>query len=103
MTKRLQKKVEAFINRKLEAPNIATLKQWVLEDNPGIKWKTVKKTVRRFRNSLPIVSRNTPDGRATSARSQYLPRAFRSPAWVAADLGDFELRKITYIYRFQAS
>ena len=94
MTKQLHKKVEAFINSKLEAPSIATLKQWVLEDNPGMKWKTVKKTVHRFRNSLPIVSRNRPDGRATSARSHHLPRVFRAPAWVAADLGNFDFRKI---------
>ena len=93
----MHKKVEAFINSKLEAPSIATLKQWVLEDNPDIEWKAVKKSVHRFRNSLPIVSRNTPDGRATSARSQHLSRAFRSPAWVAADLGDLELRKIAYL------
>ena len=103
LTKTLQRRTESFIQSKLEAPSLATLKQWVLEDNPDIEWKTVKKTVRRFRNSLPIVSRNTPDGRATSARSQYLPRAFRSPAWVAADLGDFELRKITCTNSFQAS
>ena len=103
LTKKLQKRSDAFIQSKLEAPSLATLKQWVLEDNPDIEWKLVKKTVHRFRNSLPIVSRNIPDGRATSARSQHLPSAFRSPAWVAADLGDFELRKITYIYSFQAS
>ena len=49
------------------------------------RWIDCDKT--RFRNSLPIVSQNTPDGCATSARSNYLPKNFRSPAWVAADLG----------------
>ena len=99
MTKKLQKRTDAFIQSKLEAPSLVTLKQWVLEDNPNIEWKAVKKSVHRFRNSLPIVSQNTPDGRATSARSQHLPRVFRAPSWVAADLGDSELRKmiITYI------
>ena len=97
LKKKLQKRTDAFIQSKLKAPSLATLKQWVLEDNPDIEWKVVKKTVHRFRNSMPIVSRNIPDGRATSARSQHLPRAFRSPAWVAADLGDFELRK-NHIY-----
>ena len=72
---------------KLEAPSMAILKQWILEDTPDTKWKDVKRTAQRFRNSLPIVSQNIPDGRATSARSNYLPKVFRSPAWVAADLG----------------
>ena len=94
MTTKLQKRADAFIQNKLEAPSLATLKQWVLEDNPNIKWKSVKTTVHRFRNSLPIVSQNTPDGRATSARSQHLPKVFRAPSWVAADLGDSQSGKI---------
>ena len=93
LTEKLQKKAKAFVKSKLEAPSLAILKQWVLEDNPDLKWRHVRKSVQRFRNSLPLVSQNTPDGRATSARSQYLPKAFRSPAWVAADLGDSELGK----------
>ena len=93
MTKNLKRRANAFIKSKLEAPSLAILKQWILEDNPDKTGEEVKKTAQRFRNSLPIVSQNTPDGRATSARSQYLPKAFRSPAWVAADLGDSELRK----------
>ena len=72
---------------KLEAPSMAILKQWILEENPESTLKEVKKTAQIFRKSLPIVSQNTPDGRATSARSNYLPKIFRSPAWVAADLG----------------
>ena len=104
-TKKLQKQTNAFIQSKLEAPSIAMLKQWVLEENPDIKWKAVKKTIQRFRNSLPIVSRNTPDGRATSARSHHLPQVFRSPAWVAADLGDsfFSFSFLIIINDFQAS
>ena len=66
---------------------MAILKQWILEKNPETTLKEVKKIAKIFRNSLPIVSQNTPDGRATSARSNYLPKIFRSPAWVAADLG----------------
>ena len=87
LTKNLRQRTDTFIKNKLEAPSMAILKQWTLEDNPDTKWKEVKKTVRRFRNSLPIVSQNIPDGRATSARSNYLSKIFRSPAWVAADLG----------------
>ena len=87
MTKNLKERADAFIQSKLEAPSLAILKQWILEENPETKLKEVKKIAQRFRNSLPIVSQNTPDGRATSARSNYLPRTFRSPAWVAADLG----------------
>ena len=87
LTKNLKRRANAFIKSKLEAPSLAILKQWILEDNPDTKWKDVKRTAQRFRNSLPIVSQNIPDGRATSARSNYLPKVFRSPAWVAADLG----------------
>ena len=87
MTKNLKERADAFIQSKLEAPSLAILKQWILEENPETKLKEVKKTAQRFRNSLPIVSQNIPDGRATSARSNYLPKIFRSPAWVAADLG----------------
>ena len=91
LTKNLRQRTDTFIKNKLEAPSMAILKQWTLEDNPDTKWKEVKKTVRRFRNSLPIVSQNIPDGRATSARSKYLPKVFRAPAWVAADLGIWNL------------
>ena len=87
MTKNLKQRADAFIKSKLEAPSLAILKQWILEENPETKLKEVKKTAQRFRNSLPIVSQNIPDGRATSARSNYLSKIFRSPAWVAADLG----------------
>ena len=87
LTKNLKQRTDTFIKDKLEAPSMTILKQWTLEDNPDTKWKEVKKTVRRFRNSLPIVSQNIPDGRATSARSRHLPKVFRAPAWVAADLG----------------
>jgi hypothetical protein len=87
MTNKLKKRADSFMKSKLEAPSMAILKQWILEDNPDTKWKDVKRTAQRFRNSLPIVSQNIPDGRATSARSNYLPKVFRSPAWVAADLG----------------
>jgi len=87
LTKNLKQRANAFIKSKLEAPSLAILKQWILEENPETKLKEVKKTAQRFRNSLPIVSQNIPDGRATSARSNYLSKIFRSPAWVAADLG----------------
>lgn len=87
LTKNLKQRADAFIKRKLEAPSLAILKQWILEENPETTFKEAKKTAQIFRNSLPIVSQNTPDGRATSARSNYLPKSFRSPAWVAADLG----------------
>ena len=87
MTKNLKERADAFIQSKLEAPSLAILKQWILEENPESTLKEVKKTAQTFRKSLPIVSQNTPDGRATSARSNYLPKIFRSPAWVAADLG----------------
>ena len=87
MTKNLKERADAFIQSKLEAPSLAILKQWILEENPESTLKEVKKTAQIFRKSLPIVSQNTPDGRATSARSNYLPKIFRSPAWVAADLG----------------
>ena len=87
MTKNLKQRANAFIKSKLEAPSLAILKQWILEKNPETTLKEVKKIAKIFRNSLPIVSQNTPDGRATSARSNYLPKIFRSPAWVAADLG----------------
>ena len=87
MNKNLKQRVDVFIKSKLEAPSLAIIGQWILEENPETKLKEVKKIAQRFRNSLPIVSQNTPDGRATSARSNYLPRIFRSPAWVAADLG----------------
>ena len=92
LTKNLKQRTDTFIKNKLEAPSMTILKQWTLEDNPDTKWKEVKKTVRRFRNSLPIVSQNIPDGRATSARSNYMPKVFRAPAWVAADLGISKLR-----------
>ena len=87
MNKNLKQRANVFIKSKLEAPSLAIIGQWILEENPETKLKEVKKIAQRFRNSLPIVSQNTPDGRATSARSNYLPRTFRSPAWVAADLG----------------
>ena len=87
MNKNLKQRANVFIKSKLEAPSLAIIGQWILEENPETKLKEVKKIAQRFRNSLPIVSQNTPDGRATSARSNYLPRIFRSPAWVAADLG----------------
>ena len=87
MTKNLKERADAFIQSKLEAPSLAILKQWILEENPESTLKEVKKTAQIFRKSLPIVSQNTPDGRATSARSNFLPKIFRSPAWVAADLG----------------
>ena len=87
LTKNLKQRTDAFIKSKLEAPSLTILKQWILEENPYKKWKDVKKTAQRFRNSLPIVSQNIPDGRATSARSNYQPKVFRAPAWVAADLG----------------
>ena len=87
MNKNLKQRADVFIKSKLEAPSLAIIGQWILEENPETKLKEVKKIAQRFRNSLPIVSQNTPDGRATSARSNYLPRTFRSPAWVAADLG----------------
>ena len=87
LTKNLKQRTDAFIKSKLEAPSLTILKQWILEENPDKKWKDVKKTAQRFRNSLPIVSQNIPDGRATSARSNYQPKVFRAPAWVAADLG----------------
>ena len=87
MNKNLKQRADVFIKSKLEAPSLAIIGQWILEENPETKLKEVKKIAQRFRNSLPIVSQNTPDGRATSARSNYLPRIFRSPAWVAADLG----------------
>ena len=70
---------------------MALLKRWTMADNPNKKWKEVRGMVQKFRNSLPIVTQNIPDGRATSSRSEYLPRVFRSPAWVASDLGDFFL------------
>ena len=87
LTKNLKQCADAFIKSKLEAPSLAILKQWTLESNPNIKWKEVKKTVQRFRKSLPIVSQKISDGRATSARLNYLPKVFHAPAWVAADLG----------------
>lgn len=87
LTKNLKQRADAFIKSKLEAPSLAILKQWTLESNPNTKWKEVKKTVQRFRKSLPIVSQKISDGRATSARLNYLPKVFRAPAWVAADLG----------------
>ena len=87
MNKNLKQRADVFIKSKLEAPSLAIIGQWILEENPETKLKEVKKIAQRFRNSLPIVSQNIPDGRATSARSNYLPRTFRSPAWVAADLG----------------
>ena len=87
MNKNLKQRADVFIKSKLEAPSLAIIGQWILEENPETKLKEVKKIAQRFRKSLPIVSQNTPDGRATSARSNYLPRIFRSPAWVAADLG----------------
>jgi len=87
LNKNLKQRADVFIKSKLEAPSLAIIGQWILEENPETKLKEVKKIAQRFRNSLPIVSQNTPDGRATSARSNYLPRIFRSPAWVAADLG----------------
>ena len=92
LMKEIQKQTDAYIKEKLEAPNMDILRQWVLELHPDIKWSSVRNIVQRFRNSLPIVSRNIPDGRATSARSPYLPKVFRSPAWVAADLGNLYLR-----------
>ena len=87
MNKNLKQRADVFIKSKLEAPSLAIIGQWILEENPETKLKEVKKTAQRFRNSLPIVSQNIPDGRATSARSNYLSKIFRSPAWVAADLG----------------
>ena len=92
LTKNLKQRADAFIKSKLEAPSLAILKQWILEDNPDKTGQEVKKTAQRFRNSLPIVSQNIPDGRATSARSNYMPKVFRAPAWVAADLGISKLR-----------
>ena len=87
LTKNLKQRADAFIKSKLEAPSLAILKQWTLESSPNTKWKEVKKTVQRFRKSLPIVSQKISDGRATSARLNYLPKVFRAPAWVAANLG----------------
>ena len=87
LTKNLKRRTDTFIKNKLEAPSMTVLKQWTLGDNPDTKWKEVKKTVQRFRKSLPIVSQKISDGRATSARLNYLPKVFRAPAWVAADLG----------------
>ena len=92
LTKNLKRRANAFIKSKLEAPSLAILKQWILEDNPDKTGGEVKKTAQRFRNSLPIVSQNIPDGRATSARSNYMPKVFRAPACVAADLGISKLR-----------
>ena len=87
MTKKVIQQTNAFIKKRLEAPSLTILKQWILEDNPDKTQEEVKKAAKRLRNSLPIVSQNIPDGRATSARSNYLPKVFRAPAWVAADLG----------------
>ena len=89
---KIKKAAKIYIEEQLHAPSLDKLKQWALESNPNIKWKDIKSQVQRFRNSLPIVSQIVPDGRATSSRSQYLPKAFRSPSWVASDLGLCEFR-----------
>ena len=73
-----------------------TLEDWALQTKPNIKINEVKRIIKRFRNSLPIVSSRTPDGRATSSRSSKLPRAFRSIAWVASDLGILNERELIF-------
>ena len=83
----LASKTDMWIKKHLRPPKIKTMKEWTLQILPNIKWSNVKEIVRRFRNSLPIVSSKVPDGRATSKRSANGPRAFRHIAWVASDLG----------------
>ena len=83
----LAEKADDWIEKHLEAPNMKTLKKWTFQADSNIKWGKVRHYVMRFRNSLPIVSSRRADGRATSSRSSHLPRTFRSPAWVASDLG----------------
>jgi len=86
--KNLASKTDKWIKKYLRPPKLQAMKEWTLQIHPNIKWSKVKEIVRRFRNSLPIVSSKVPDGRATSTRSGSLPRAFRHIAWVASDLGN---------------
>lgn len=88
LMKNLASKTDKWIKKYLRPPKLQAMKEWTLQILPNIKWSKVKEIVRRFRNSLPIVSSKVPDGRATSTRSGSLPRAFRHIAWVASDLGN---------------
>jgi hypothetical protein len=92
----LAEKADDWIETYLEAPDMKTLKKWAFQTDSNIKWGKVRHYVMRFRNSLPIVSSRRPDGRATSSRASHLPRTFRSPAWVACDLGFIRLRGKNY-------
>jgi hypothetical protein len=91
----LASKTDMWIKKHLRPPKIKTMKEWTLQILPNIKWSNVKEIVRRFRNSLPIVSSKVPDGRATSKRSANGPRAFRHIAWVASDLGITLIKLLT--------
>jgi len=85
--KTVASKTDTWIKKYLRPPDMKTLKDWALQTDPNIKSAEVKQILKKFRNSLPIVSSRMPDGRATSSRSSKLPRSFRSIAWVASDLG----------------